>query len=249
MNPIVIIPARLRSTRLPEKPLADLGGKPMIVRVLECGLAANVGPVVVACDDPRIAKAVEKVGGRVCLTNPDLPSGTDRVSEAADMLDPEGHYDVVINLQGDSPTTKPQAIQTVLKALQDSKALVTTVAVKRHNMAEGQNPNICKIALTGSDQDPVRRALYFSRSLIPSGADHFYYHIGLYAYRRSALKQYVQTPVSVLEQTERLEQLRALEMGMSIGVALVDSVPQEVNTPEDLESVRAFFEARSKGVE
>lgn len=245
INPVIIIPARMSSSRLPGKPLADLGGKPMVVRVLERGLEADVGPVIVACDDPRIADVVRDAGGRVCMTDPELPSGSDRVYAALCLVDPEGHHDVVINLQGDSPTTKPDLIQASLTVLRQSDFDIATVAVKKTDLAEAHDPNICKIALAGSENDHVRHALYFSRSVIPAGANIFYYHVGLYAYRRFALKRFVQSPVSSLEALERLEQLRALEIGLRIGVRLVDSIPQEVNTPEDLERARVYFEHHS----
>ena len=245
LNPIIIIPARIGSTRLPEKPLVDLGGKPMVVRVLEQGLAADLGPVVVACDDVRVAEAVREAGGTACMTDPALPKGSDRSYQALCQVDPEERYNVVINLQGDSPTTEPEALHAAFKALASTDFDISTVAVKKTELEEAQNPHICKIVLSGSEEDPVRQALYFSRSMIPFGASSFYYHIGLYVYRRPALKMFSEAPLSSLEDAENLEQLRALELGLKIGVALVSTIPQEVNTPEDLSQVQAYFEKRN----
>ncbi|MGI4850990.1 MAG: 3-deoxy-manno-octulosonate cytidylyltransferase [Janthinobacterium lividum] len=240
-NPIIIIPARMASSRLPEKVLADLGGEPMVVRVWEQGIAAGIGPVVVACDDRRVARIIEDKGGQVCMTPADLPSGSDRAYHALEQIDPSGHHDIVINLQGDSPTTEPIAIQTALKALQTTNFDVSTLAVKNTNPDELSDPSICKIALKGPEDALVRQALYFSRSVIPHGADTLFYHIGLYAYRRQALQKFVQSPPSYLEICEKLEQLRALELNLRIGVALVDLIPREVNTPEDLKFVQSYY--------
>lgn len=217
----------------------------MIVRVLERGLEADVGPVVVACDDLRVADVVQSAGGRVCMTDPRLPSGSDRVYAALSSVDPEERHNIVINLQGDSPTTESDLIRASLKVLKETDFDISTIAVKKTDLEEVHNPNVCKIALAGSENEAVRRALYFSRSVIPAGASIFYCHVGLYTYRRFALKKFVENPFSGLEATERLEQLRALEIGLSIGVALVNSIPQEVNTPEDLAIVKAYFESRN----
>ncbi len=241
MNPLIVIPARMSSTRLPEKPMADLGGKPMVVRVWEQGIAADIGPVVVACDDDRIARAVQDAGGQVCMTPSDLPSGSDRVYHALETFDPRGHHDVVINLQGDSPTTEPLMLQTALKALEETDFDISTLAVKTSDHAHLSEPGICKIALKGPEEASVRQAVYFSRSVIPHGAETFFYHIGLYAYRRPALQKFVNCPPSYLEEVEKLEQLRALELGLRIGVSLVDTVPREVNTFEDLKMVQAYY--------
>ena len=223
-NPIIIIPARMSSARLPEKVLADLGGKPMVVRVWEQGIAANVGPVVVACDDIRVAQVIEDVGGRVCMTPADLPSGSDRVYNALERIDPQGKHDIVINLQGDSPTTEPLAVQMALNALQETDFDISTLAVKNTNYQGILDPSISKIALKGPEDARVRQAVYFSRSVIPHGAETFFYHIGLYAYRRQALQRFVQSSPSYLESCEKLEQLRALELNLRIGVALVDII-------------------------
>ena len=242
-HPIIIIPARLSSSRLPEKVLADLGGKPMVVRVWEQAMAANLGPVVVACDDPRVAEVVNDAGGQVCMTSPNHPSGSDRVYCALEHIDPQGRHDIVINLQGDSPTTEPHAIQTALKALQTTDFDITTLAVKNTTAQGLVDPSICKIALKGSEDAPIRPAMYFSRSVIPHGAQTFFYHIGLYAYKRQALQKFVQSAPSYLESCENLEQLRALELNLTIGVALVDIIPREVNTAEDLRVVQAHYAA------
>lgn len=226
---IIIIPARLGSTRLPNKPLADIGGKPMVVRVMKQALKANVGEVIVACAEQEIKEAVEKAGGQAILTPPDLPSGTDRIYHAASRT----LHDIIINLQGDMPLIDPKLIQKVLEPLKNPAVDIATLVTPVNNAADKNNPNKVKAVLAENG-----RALYFTRSPAPHGDDQFYYHIGVYAYRRAALEAFVKLPPSPLELREKLEQLRALEAGMPIAAAIVDAEPLGVDTLEDLEKVR-----------
>lgn len=237
-NPIVVIPARLASSRLPDKPLADIGGKPMIVRVMERAQAAGAGPVVVAAAEQAIVAAVEAAGGQAVLTDPGLPSGSDRIMQALEQCDPTGVYDTVVNVQGDLPTLDPQTIKDTMKAL-DGADIATPVA-EIVLAEERDNPNVVK-AVFGAN----RRALYFTRAAAPSGEGPLYHHIGLYVYRRAALKKFVGLPPGLLETRERLEQLRALEAGMLINVAIVDTVPLGVDTPADLERAREWYAAQA----
>lgn len=236
MRPIVLIPARLASTRLPDKPLADIAGKPMIVRVMERAQAAKAGPVIVAAAEQAIADAVVDAGGDAVLTDPDLPSGSDRIMQALRRADPTGVYDTVVNVQGDLPTLDPQTITATLKALADASIATPVAEIVRED--ERTDPNVVK-AVFGAN----RRALYFTRATAPAGEGPLYHHIGLYVYRRAALERFVRLPPGVLEQRERLEQLRALEEGMQINVAIVDTIPLGVDTPADLERARAWYAA------
>jgi 3-deoxy-manno-octulosonate cytidylyltransferase (CMP-KDO synthetase) len=236
MKPIVLIPARMASTRLPGKPLADIAGKPMIVRVWEQAVAAGVGPVVVAAAEREIAEAVEKAGGRAIMTAPDLPSGSDRIFAA--LQEAGGGHDVVINLQGDLPALDPAYVRTVLEALPGHD--IATLVAEIDDPADTDNPNVVKPAVAWETAGKGR-ALYFSRARIPHGAGPVFHHVGIYAYTRDALARFVKLPPSPLEQREKLEQLRALEAGMTIAVARVDKVPLSVDTPEDLEKARAWF--------
>jgi 3-deoxy-manno-octulosonate cytidylyltransferase (CMP-KDO synthetase) len=247
-HPVVVIPARMTSQRLPDKPLADIHGEPMIVHVWRRAVEARVGPVIVACAEAEIAEAVERAGGQAVLTRPDHPSGSDRVFEAVQRLDPEGTYDAVINIQGDLPTIAPEAVRAVFAPLADPQVDIATLAVKISNPDERRNPNVVKAAAVFPAGGQVARAHYFSRSPVPwPGADDsgpLYHHIGLYAFRRAALERFVALPHSPLEGRERLEQLRAIEAGMRIDVALVDTVPLGVDTPADLTRARKLM-ARS----
>ena len=241
---VVLIPARMASTRLPGKPLADIGGLPMIVHVLRRAEAAKVGPVVVATDSGAIATAVEKAGGRALLTGSDHPSGSDRIYEALGRLDDRA--DIVINVQGDLPTLDPADIRAALEPLADPAVDIATLAAEIREPGERENPNVVKVV--GSPVTPRRlRALYFTRATAPFGEGPLYHHIGLYAYRRAALERFVALPRSILEQREQLEQLRALEAGMRIDVTLVDSVPLGVDTPADLERVRSLLGGPTSG--
>ncbi|MGZ5928794.1 MAG: 3-deoxy-manno-octulosonate cytidylyltransferase [Rhizomicrobium sp.] len=241
MNPILLIPARLASTRLPAKPLAVIGGVPMIVRVLRQAEAAGLGPVVVAAGEAEIVTAVENAGGRAVLTDPGLPSGSDRIHAALEMLDPEGRHDVVVNLQGDLPALDPGQIRAVAKALQDSGADIATLAAEITDPAERDNPSVVKAVVAWDPSGLLGRALYFTRATAPGGEGPLFHHVGLYAYRRDALAHFVALPPSPLEMREKLEQLRALEAGMSIAVARVDSVPLSVDTPADLAKANQYF--------
>jgi 3-deoxy-manno-octulosonate cytidylyltransferase (CMP-KDO synthetase) len=238
---LVVIPARMASTRLPGKPLVDLGGRPMIVHVLERAHAAALGPVVVATDSDEIATAVSAAGGRAVLTGT-RASGSDRVHEAAGIVDPERRAGIIVNVQGDMPAIEAGAIHAAMAPLADPAVDIATAAAILPEMLRG-NPNAVKVV--GSPVDPARlRALYFTRAPAPWGEGPLYHHFGLYAFRRAALDRFVALPPSVLERREGLEQLRALEAGMRIDVAIVERAPAEVNTPEDLESIRATL-ARS----
>jgi 3-deoxy-manno-octulosonate cytidylyltransferase (CMP-KDO synthetase) len=241
MSPIIIIPARLASTRLPGKPLARIGDAPMVVQVWRRAVAAAVGPVAVACAEPEIAAVIEAAGGRAVLTAPDLPSGSDRVFEALQALDPGAQHDVVVNLQGDLPLIDPAAIRAALEPLADAAVDIATLAAPIRDPHEIDAASVVKVAAAFAPGARVARALYFSRLPVPWGEGERYHHIGIYAYRRAALARFVALPPAPLESRERLEQLRALEAGMRIAVALVDTVPLGVDTPDDLARARALF--------
>jgi 3-deoxy-manno-octulosonate cytidylyltransferase (CMP-KDO synthetase) len=242
---IVVIPARLASTRLPNKPLADIHGRPMIVRVWERAVAAGIGPVLVACAEEAIAEAVRAAGGEAVLTDPDLPSGSDRVAAALRAFDPAGRYDAVVNVQGDLPAIDPAVIRAVLLPLSDPAVDIATVAAEIVDPDERTNPNVVKAVFVPAAMDgrgiAAGRALYFTRATAPSGEGPLFHHIGIYAYRRAALERFVALPPGVLEQRERLEQLRALEAGMRIDVAVVRTVPLGVDAPADLERARSLL--------
>lgn len=236
---IILIPARMASTRLPGKPLADINGEPMIVRVLRRAEAAGIGPVAVATDNEAIATAVEKVGGRALMTRSDHASGSDRIFEALGVLDPQREARIVVNVQGDLPTLVPADLAAALVPLDDPAVDIATLAAEIRRPAETDNPNVVK--LIGAPVAPRRlRATSFTRARPPGDGPH-HHHIGLYAYRRAALERFVKLPPSPLELLERLEQWRALEAGMRIDAMIVDSVPLGVDTPEDLETARAML--------
>ena len=237
---LVLIPARMASTRLPGKPLADIAGVPMIVHVLHRAQAAGIGRVAVATDTPEIAAAVTSHGGEAVMTRPDHPSGSDRIFEAMEKLDPERKAEIVVNLQGDFPTISPQNIRDVLAPLDDPAVDIATLAAEIHTEEESLNPNVIKAVGTRVAKGRLR-ALYFTRATAPSGDGPRYHHIGLYAYRRAALERFVKLPPSPLELQERLEQLRALEAGMRIDITIVDTVPRGVDTPADLETARKIL--------
>jgi len=248
LNPIIVIPSRLAAARLPNKPLLDIHGEPMVVHVWRRGVNANLGPVVVACCGPEIEQAITQVGGKAVLTDPDLPKGSDRIYAALQEIDKAESallHDVIINLQGDLPTISAPLLQTVLAPFEDPDVGIATLAAPIVNKAELNSPHVVKIAMTEPKESPsgvkVGRALYFSRSLIPSGGQVHYHHIGVYAYRRKALETYVNLPVSSLEAAEHLEQLRALEAGMRMDVAIVNEIPPSIDTQEDLDYVRNIF--------
>ncbi|PWB80359.1 MAG: 3-deoxy-manno-octulosonate cytidylyltransferase [Methylocystaceae bacterium] len=235
-DPIIVIPARMGSTRLPGKALARIGDRPMIVHVLERALAAAIGPVAVATDSEEIARAVESAGGRAVLTVDDHICGTDRIGEALATLDAAGVHDVVVNLQGDQPGIEPDAIAAALGALEDPRVDIATLAAVAEP-GERDDPNVVK--LIGAEIAPGRlRALYFTRAPAPYGEGPHHHHIGLYAFRRVCLERFTRLPPSPLERRERLEQLRALEDGMRIDAVLLDKAPRGVDTSVDLERLR-----------
>ena len=232
MNPILLIPARMASTRLPGKPLADIAGRPMIVRVWERARAANLGPVVVAAAEPEIVAAVQAAGGQAILTDIDLPSGSDRIFAALKIVDPEGRHDVVVNLQGDLPALEAESIRAVAAALPGSD--IATLAAEITDPAERDNPAVVKAVVAWDADGRKGRALYFTRATAPTGPGALFHHVGIYAFTRDALTRFVALPPSPLEKREKLEQLRALEARMRIAVARVDRVPLSVDTEADL---------------
>jgi 3-deoxy-manno-octulosonate cytidylyltransferase (CMP-KDO synthetase) len=237
---LVLIPARMASTRLPGKPLMDIAGLPMIVHVLRSAEAAGIGRVAVATDTPEIAAAVAAHGGEAVMTRADHPSGSDRIFEALCKLDPRREAEFVVNLQGDFPTIRTDNIRSVLDPLADPAVDIATLAAEIHTEEESLSPNVVK--MVGSPVSGRRfRALYFTRATAPWGDGPRYHHIGLYAYRRAALERFVALAPSMLEQQEKLEQLRALEAGMRIDVTIVDTVPRGVDTPADLETARQIL--------
>lgn len=238
VRPLVVIPARMGSMRLPDKPLADIHGAPMIVHVWRRAMEAGIGPVVVAAAEQVIADAVTAAGGTAVLTDPDHPSGSDRVWEAVRRLDPEGQYDAVVNVQGDLPTIDPAAIRTVLSPLSDPGVDIATLGAIITEPGERTNPNVVKAVVEMAPGADTGRALYFTRATAPWGEGPLFHHIGLYAYRRAALERFVTLPPAQLEQREKLEQLRALANGMTIALARVDIVPLGVDTIEDLDRAR-----------
>jgi 3-deoxy-manno-octulosonate cytidylyltransferase (CMP-KDO synthetase) len=243
-DPLILIPARMTATRLPGKPLADIHGEAMIVHVWRRAMEAGIGPVAVATDEARIVDVIETAGGRAVLTRDDHPSGSDRIKEAADILDPQGRHDVIVNVQGDLPTIDPRVIAASVGPLSDSAVDIVTLAAIITREDEKTEPSVVKAI--GSEISPGRmRALYFTRVTAPGGEGPLYHHIGLYTYRRKALDRFVSLPPSPLERRERLEQLRAIEDGMRIDIIVVDDVPLGVDTPHDLDRARAILSARA----
>ncbi|MDX1484990.1 MAG: 3-deoxy-manno-octulosonate cytidylyltransferase [Alphaproteobacteria bacterium] len=240
-NPVILIPARMASTRLPGKPLAEICGVPMIVQVWRRAIEADLGPVVVAAGEPEIAEAITAAGGEAVLTAPDHPSGSDRIFEALNVADPDGRFDAVVNLQGDLPTLDPALPGRALELLGQDGVDIGTLAARITDPREKGDPNVVKAVVALSDGGERGRALYFSRATVPAGEGPLWHHIGLYAWRRAALARFVGLPPSPLERRERLEQLRALEDGMRIDVAFVDTVPLGVDTPADLERARGIL--------
>ena len=237
---LVLIPARMASTRLPGKPLADIAGLPMIVQVAKRAQEAEVGRIIVATDDSQVFDAVEAAGFVVVMTRADHQSGSDRIFEALTKVDPDGQAEIVINVQGDLPTIDPATIQAAFRPFEDAAVDISTLGVEIMREEEKTNPNVVKIV--GTPLSAARlRALYFTRATAPHGDGPLYHHIGLYCYRRAALERFVALKHSTLEQRERLEQLRALEAGMRIDVELIDTVPLGVDTPEDLERAREIL--------
>jgi 3-deoxy-manno-octulosonate cytidylyltransferase (CMP-KDO synthetase) len=241
MTPIILIPARMASTRLPGKPLAMIGDAPMIVQVWRRAIAAEVGPVAVACAEAAVAEAIRGVGGTAVMTDPELPRGSDRIHAALMTLDPKGVHDVVINLQGDLPTLPPVLLRRVLLPLASPDFDVGSLVTPIQSEAEAKATSVVKAVCAFRDGAEVAPALYFSRSPVPWGEGPLWHHLGVYAYRRAALDRFVSLPESPLEIRESLEQLRLLEAGMRIGVAHAESAPFGVDTPEDLERARRIF--------
>jgi 3-deoxy-manno-octulosonate cytidylyltransferase (CMP-KDO synthetase) len=237
---LILIPARMASTRLPGKPLADIAGEPMIIRVMRQAQAARIGPVVVATDSEVIAACVEKAGGRAVMTRVDHLSGSDRIFEALATADPQRNAGIVVNLQGDLPTLPPSDLARAIEPLRDQAVDIGTLAAEIRSSDERGNPSVVKVVGTQVAADRLR-ALYFTRAAAPWGPGPLFHHIGVYAYRREALARFVGLLPSPLEQREKLEQLRALEAGMRIDVTIVDSVPLGVDTPEDLERARKIL--------
>jgi len=241
---LILIPARMAATRLPGKPLADIGGEPMIVHVLRRAQAADIGPVAVATDSAAVAAVVDKAGGSAVMTRPDHACGSDRIFEALSKIDSARRAEIVVNLQGDLPTIGPADIRAALTPLADAAVDIATLAAEIKAAAERGDPNVVKVV--GTPVAPARlRALYFTRATAPAGEGPLYHHIGLYAFRRAALERFVKLPPSPLERREKLEQLRALEAGMRIDVEIVETVPLGVDTPEDLEKARAMLTGHS----
>ena len=240
---LIVIPARMQATRLPGKPLAEIAGEPMIVHVWRRAMAAECGRVVVATDAGEIVAAVRKAGGEAVMTRADHASGSDRVFEAVSRVDPEEDAELIVNLQGDLPTLEPRLVTECLRPLADKGPDIATLAAEIREAEERINPNVVKVVGTPLAAAGRLRALYFTRATAPWGEGPLYHHIGIYAYRRPALERFVTLKPSPLELRERLEQLRALEHGLRIDVAIVDTVPLGVDTPADLERARALTTA------
>ncbi len=239
---IVVIPARMQATRLPGKPLADINGTPMIVHVWRRAMAAETGRVVVATDSDEIAAVVRAAGGESVMTRPDHVSGSDRVFEAVSKVDPDCDVDLIVNVQGDLPTLDPRLVRECLRPLETKGVHIASLAAEIREEAERTAPHVVKVIGTPIAKDRLR-ALYFTRATAPWGEGPLYHHIGMYAYRRTSLERFVSLRPSPLELREKLEQLRALEDGMRVDVAIVDTVPLGVDTPADLERARAFLKA------
>lgn len=234
---LVLIPARMASTRLPGKPLAMIGDKPMIVHVVDRAREAGLSEPVVATDDADVLQAVEAHGGKAVMTRSDHPSGSDRIFEALQVLDPTGDVEIIVNVQGDLPTLDPTIIQKAAALMDDPVVDIATLTTPIKVDHERTDPNVVKVVGTPIGERHLR-ALYFTRATAPHGDGPLFHHIGLYVYRRPALERFVSLPPSKLEKREQLEQLRALEAGMRIDVAIVDGVPLGVDTPEHLDEAR-----------
>lgn len=241
-TPWIIIPARMASTRLPDKPLAMIGDAPMIVQVWRRAVEAGLGPVTVACDGEAIASAVRAAGGEAVLTDPDLPSGSDRIWQAVERGDPEGKHSIIINLQGDLPTFDPALLARLLAPFSEPEVDIVTLAAPITREEEKEAQSVVKpiLAAHENNMNNSYQAIDFMRGKAPS--EPMYHHIGVYAYRREALKRFVSLPPSVREQERKLEQMRALDAGMRIACVLVDTVPLGVDTQEDLERARLMIQ-------
>ena len=239
MNPLIMIPARMAATRLPDKPLADIGGKAMIVRAYEQAALSGL-PVAVAAGDQAIVDTIEAIGGTAILTDPELPSGSDRIRAALEAIDPDGRFDAIINLQGDMPFADP-GLATACAALLNGQpdCDIATLIAREADVSDRSNPDVVKAVLAVNDGERHGRALYFTRSTLYGDAP-VWRHIGLYGYRREALMRFCAAPPSPLEKREKLEQLRALEMGLQIWASVIDEAPLSVDNPADLEAARAL---------
>lgn len=242
---LIVIPSRIGATRLPRKPLAEIAGLPMIVHVWRRAMEAGAGAVVVATDSDEIAAAVETAGGRAVMTRADHPSGSDRIFEAAGIVDPSGEAEIIVNVQGDLPVLAPSLIRDCIAPLADAAVDIATLAAPITDPSSVNEPSVVKLIGTPTGADGILRALYFTRAAAPFGAGPLYHHIGLYAYRRAALARFVALPPSTLEKREKLEQLRALEAGMRIDAKIAGDVPMSVDTPDDLDDVRAFLASQA----
>ncbi|WP_298743189.1 3-deoxy-manno-octulosonate cytidylyltransferase [uncultured Brevundimonas sp.] len=239
MNPLILIPARMAAARLPGKPLADIGGRAMIVRAWEQAVRSGL-PVAVAAGDAEIVEAIQGVGGVAVLTDPDLPSGSDRIRAALDALDPDGRHDAVINLQGDMPFADPGLAAACAGLLEAEPACdIATLVAPEADASDRTNPDVVKAVLALTEGDRHGRALYFTRSTL-YGDGPVWRHVGLYGYRRAALERFCAAPPSPLERREKLEQLRALELGLRIWAGVIDEAPLSVDSPDDLEAARAL---------
>ena len=239
MNPLILIPARMAATRLPNKPLADIGGKPMIVRAWEQASLSGFR-VVVAAGDPEIVEAVEASGGLAVLTDPDLPSGSDRIRAAVEAVDPDGAHDIIINIQGDMPFASPDLARACADLLtRESACDIATLVAAEAEASDRANPDVVKAVLALPEDETSGRALYFTRSTL-YGDGPIWRHVGIYGYRREALMRFCAAPPSPLEKREKLEQLRALEMGLQIWASIIDAAPLSVDNPADLEAARAL---------
>lgn len=237
MNPLILIPARMAATRLPGKPLADIGGRTMIVRAYEQAASSGL-PVAVAAGDPEIVDVIERAGGRAILTDPDLPSGSDRIRAALEAVDPEGQFDAVINLQGDMPFADPSLARKCADLLASEPSCdIATLVAPEGDLSDRTNPDVVKAIVALPESGTQGRALYFTRSTL-FGQGPVWRHIGLYGYRRAALLSFCSAPPSPLERREKLEQLRALEMGLQIWAAVVEEAPLSVDSPADLAAAR-----------
>lgn len=246
LNPIVLIPARLQAQRFPRKPLASLLGKPMILHVLENIKQSGLEDIVVAAAEREIQEIVEEAGFKCILTDPQHPSGSDRIFEALQCIDPKGHKEIIINVQGDLPVLEGAVFAPLLRVFEDPLVDIATLVTPFKETENPEDPNRVKAAIAWEKENKQGRALYFSRSLIPFGADIYYHHIGIYAYRRAALEKFISLPVGFLEAQERLEQLRALENGMRIEALWVEKSPLSVDTKEDLKYVENYLRSLAK---
>lgn len=233
---IIVIPARLASTRLPNKPIADINGKTMIEHVIQNAVNSNIGDVLVACDSELVKKISEKAGVQAVLTDSNLPSGSDRVWQAIKKL--EIQYDIIINLQGDEPLLTPEYLQNVLELMKDNNVDIGTIVAPLEG--DPTDPNVVKAVLGKNN-----RILYCSRQPIPHNAKMYYHHVGLYAYRYNVLEQFITLECSPLEQQEKLEQLRALENKLNMYASIVTKAPIGVDTQSDLLKVREILRSNN----